>query len=537
MAQAILQVSVFLFSFFKVNSEIYLHNTNDALSIESYDCVLVNSSLFYCRRPSEPIDLFRDKQSTECQFNDGRLHRFSELRSKNISISTILHQWRSSLERVEDYSRYWKDSSPSDGLICECLRPGSFGKNCEYRLPVGKTFEETLNWQLIMRKDNPWEVQAYGDIVCYQTLQCQSGALCLDWREICDGFQQCLSGRDEENCDLLEMNQCDPDEYRCQNGMCVSEEFFLDGQRDCLDWSDEILFKTSEECSRESANEQCDDHLCLSNQWSCGDGQCINERLGFYQWASRSCVSERDQYFICETHPKKRQWTMSNGRCLDLDRHQGPYQEEEEEEECSSLLRCSLTQNGVKECSCHHQLNCLDQLKDLCSSSLIQYPRRSIVAPFLFFLFNGTRSSGTRKLPDWMKINGTIRCDHSFITVIEKVIPFESDFNVNDLIEDHFCQPSRNVSWTEVDQSRRDRCHHGNESVDQCRGWNPCLSNTRINDGSEECRYGTDEGKEREMDIEQSCARVRRHRFRCSPEQPTCLSLTSLDDGNFRCRN
>ena len=31
-------------------------------------------------------------------------------------------------------------------------------------------------------------------------------------REIGDGIQQCLSGRDEENCDLLEMNESDADD-------------------------------------------------------------------------------------------------------------------------------------------------------------------------------------------------------------------------------------------------------------------------------------------------------------------------------------
>ena len=87
-------------------------------------------------------------------------------------------------------------------------------------------------------------MQIYGDVLCYETLQCDSGALCLDWREICDGIQQCLEGRDEENCDLLEMN-------RCENGMCIPDQFFLDGELDCLDWSDEIPLKKSEDCPRE----------------------------------------------------------------------------------------------------------------------------------------------------------------------------------------------------------------------------------------------------------------------------------------------
>ena len=57
----------------------YLYNTNDGLDIEYYDCVRVQSSLFYCRRPRELINLNRDKNILSCIQNDGQLHRFSEL--------------------------------------------------------------------------------------------------------------------------------------------------------------------------------------------------------------------------------------------------------------------------------------------------------------------------------------------------------------------------------------------------------------------------------------------------------------------------
>ncbi|CAF5222655.1 unnamed protein product, partial [Rotaria magnacalcarata] len=76
----------------------------------------------------------------------------------------------------------------------------------------------------------------------YTTLECNFGLLCLDWRDICDGAQQCMSGLDENKCDKLEFNECENDEYRCMNGMCIPEEYFLDGEFDCLDWSDEIQY-------------------------------------------------------------------------------------------------------------------------------------------------------------------------------------------------------------------------------------------------------------------------------------------------------
>ncbi len=76
--------------------------------------------------------------------------------------------------------------------------------------------------------------QRVGDIVCYRTLLCYSGLLCLDWRNICDGEQQCSNGLDEENCDKLEFNECEDDEYRCANGMCIAEEYWLDGKQRCI---------------------------------------------------------------------------------------------------------------------------------------------------------------------------------------------------------------------------------------------------------------------------------------------------------------
>ena len=303
--------------FFVINAEITLRQTQDGLQIEFYDCFLLHS-LDYCRRPRKPIDLSRGNLRKECEQNGGQLHLFSELQSNNTTVSIVLQQWRSTLERVEQYSLFLRDPNERDANLCQCLHSTTFGNDCEYQLPSGGTLEETLQWQLSMREKNRRAVQIYGDVICYETLKCDSGVLCLDWREICDGIQHCLEGRDEENCDLLEMNQCHEDEeYRCMNGMCIPQEFFLDGEFDCLDWSDEMPFKESENCSRESVSGECDDHLCRPGDWSCGDGQCIADRLASQKWTFHpTCVSGRDQYFICETHGHILQWTMPNGLCL-----------------------------------------------------------------------------------------------------------------------------------------------------------------------------------------------------------------------------
>ena len=146
-----------------------------------------------------------------------------------------------------------------------------------------------------MRKRNPEKVNSHGGVVCYQTLKCNSGLLCLDWREICAGIQHTMEGEDKENCDLLEMNQCDPDdEYRCVNGMCIPHEFFLDAEFGYLHWSDEIESKKSENCPLEIVSSECDDHLRSPDYRSCGDGQCIDDRLNFQRLiTAMTCNSGR----------------------------------------------------------------------------------------------------------------------------------------------------------------------------------------------------------------------------------------------------
>ena len=535
----ILRVSAFLFALRFVHNKIYLDNTNDGLSIDYYDCALAQS-LLYCRRPREPTDLSRDNDIESCELNGGKLHRFSQLiQTTNITTSMILHEWKSSLERVEQYSRYVRNASEPDGYLCQCLDLSSFGKNCEYRLPVGETLEQSLNWQLIMRNNNPMEVQMHGNVVCYETLECDSGVLCLDWREICDGIQNCMSGLDEENCDLLEMNRCADDEYRCMNGMCIPDQFFLDGDLDCLEWSDEMPFRKSDTCPGESVSTVCDDHLCPPNEWSCGDGQCITDRLVLWKLAySPSCRSGRDRYFICETRRSGAQWTMPNGRCYDSyesERYNGSVMANSSEEDpCEYLLKCALSQGKHTGCSCDLASGCIEQFKSSCSLSSIQYPRGAIVAPFIFFLFNRTRNAYL-SLPDSVLINATVRCRNSSITET-KTIPLETNLNARRLIEDHFCQPFRKVRWSEVSRLHEE-CHHTNESTDRCNEWNPCMSVTRVKDGLRNCLNGTDEGDQTAMEVEKSCARVRRHRFCCSIEQPTCLSVTKLGDLGTDCHN
>ena len=63
------------------------------------------------------------------------------------------------------------------------------------------------------------------------------------------------------------------------------------------------------------------------------------------------------------------------------------------------------------------------------------------------------------------------------------------------------------------------------------------MSITRLNDGWGNCLNYNDELGLTSLEIEKGCARVRRHRFRCSINEPTCLGVMKLGDFFFDCIN
>ncbi|CAF0966264.1 unnamed protein product [Adineta steineri] len=170
-----------------------------------------------------------------CQ-NDGHQWNFTDLIEKRIRPSEVL-LWSSSVEMADKYASIFYNSSiyfDENCFLCQCTKSGTFGKFCEYQLThESESFEAAIDAQFEQKKSDQWGIQEYGTIICYKTLKmsdCVYGLLCLDWRDICDTNQQCMDGLDEENCDKLEFNECEEDEYRCTNGMCIAEEYWLDGK-------------------------------------------------------------------------------------------------------------------------------------------------------------------------------------------------------------------------------------------------------------------------------------------------------------------
>ncbi|CAF1433313.1 unnamed protein product [Adineta steineri] len=527
----IIQLILILCLISYIDNNIYLYYTEDSSSVEFYDCIYQENFL-YCRRPIEPISLERNNNLKEC-YHNGTLHTFSSLQSNKININTILHKWKSSLEKVEEFSRYIKQNLDSiENFLCECNHPQSFGKYCEYLLPYGTTFTMTLNWENQMKFLYKEENQYYSDILCYKTLTCNSGLLCLDWRDICDGIQQCQLGYDEENCDKLEFNECEYDEYRCMNGMCISREYFLDGDYDCMDLSDEIQLVNDRLCIYHEISMECDDRICFPNTWSCGDGQCIINRLAFQIKYSKEieCNNRRDQYYMCEIHANRRQWTLSNGKCYFVkDFIEFNSQNRSIEEECIYFTKCAFSMGLENNCPCKYDPLCFedDDTESPCSSENIPYPNGAIIAPYLYFIYNNT-SEWWSKIPDYIQLNGTIKC-RGYMINQQMTIPYISKINLKNL-EAMLCNSTGIIENKGYDIN----CYNNNHSsyfLHVCNQSKECISHYRINDGYINCADEMDEQQN------QLILNYRHDRFQCSSQESIYLSVNNLGDLIPNCKN
>lgn len=228
---------IFIFCLNTVQAYIYVYDTEDGVSFEKMYCIYHGIDVIpYCQR-LDPYFILNSSVVNTC-YNGGRRMNFSMLKATGIEPDVVL-RWSSSIEKADDYAAFLYHSSSStsltteDSFLCDCsvLGEGIFGKFCTLKLMYGATtILDALQEQFSYRLPKWRYHQSWGNILCYTTLSCDSGLLCLEWRDICDRIQNCMDGWDEVNCDMLEFNECNENEFRCSNGLCISDAYFLDGK-------------------------------------------------------------------------------------------------------------------------------------------------------------------------------------------------------------------------------------------------------------------------------------------------------------------
>ncbi|UJR34620.1 hypothetical protein I4U23_027397 [Adineta vaga] len=550
-----------------IYGHVLLYDTENIQSMEKFDCVYhtynPGEEISYCRRLNEARKVNRNKK--ECE-NQGVKLLFLDLLHENINPSDVLH-WSSSVEMADMYARFFLNRSliehDDNQFLCNCTQPGTFGKYCEYQLTHQTTlFSEAIYNQFTQKRNgDSWNTQRYGQILCYETLPCNTSNLCLDWREICDGVQRCVSGIDEENWDKLEFNECEEDEFRCTNGMCISEKFWLNGDYDCMDWSDEIFQGGGTSCSFEPNTIQCDEHVCPPNTYSCGDEQCVawSDRMAFQRSKQRfvECFNKRNLNYMCEVSLRQPAWTLQNGLCWPDPSHndlryppwnQMNFTRLTSNEKCEYLLRCFLSNGFERDCSCNNQ-NCSLMMRNECprSDRLVLYPPIGLIDANMAFFYSFTRSI-TDLTVELVALGGNLKCrgchlitenyfsiSYSYVIVMYPRInyflcnSYASQVSYKDVLSpfqyDKFC-------WNES------LTFNGRPYAvfpDACPYKQECISQYRIRDGFNDCFNNLDELSTFEHDY---CnGNIKLYRFHCFNNEHYCLPLVWLGTGISQCSN
>ena len=324
-----------------------------------------------------------------------------------------------------------------------------------------------------------------------------------------------------------------------------------------MDWSDEKKRYTNGlECPFQALSYDCDEHICERDLWSCGDGQCLRwtARLPFQTMYPQSddCISKRNLNHMCEVSMKHRLWTLPNGMCSIYAGSDDPSLDMvntklSDDDRCRYLIRCALSGGFERDCPCNH-LNCFRIMADVCTkNSSYLYPVGAVIRPYIQMYYNPrTRKQWTDPTPDEFKVLGSIKC-RGFQVWTEEPMKLNYDASMirypfTDYILCNMDGLQRNnLSQFQYSETcwNYSRTFHGQSYAvhDVCRNSGECISQYRIGDGIRDCGYHYNDNDEYIIDAQDRCQKLRKHRFRCSENEPSCLIVQCLGDGKATCTN
>lgn len=317
-----------------------------------------------------------------------------------------------------------------------------------------------------------------------------------------------------------------------------------------MDYSDEQQSFDHSKCNYEPDPLNCDEHICSAGDWSCGDGQCINEK-NRYEWQESTantipksqCHSMREYMFMCELSEQFKLWTSINGTCYDsstirfINESWNEFNQTSNQY-CLYLVKCALSDGLERKCPCK-KMNCGSLIKKHCLST-IEYPEGRLLTPYLTAHYSSDRQWSGRKQPNFYTMSGSIRCRgyHARININKSVLVTNIADRRNIQLEDLFC--THPFTLKDIDGVQYHSSCYANIShtlgrnlsygfFDVCQ---QCISQYRINDGIQDCVNNEDEKPQQTT----TCSdRVRHHRYQCSGTTDTCLMIKFLGDSLVHC--
>lgn len=200
--------------------------------------------------------------------------------------------------------------------------------------------------------------------------KCNSTGRCIPKEYICDGDEDCQSGEDEnppEGCANITrstnvLGGCSPHQFQCRNGICLSPEWVCDNEKDCSEGEDEDNCPAAEKCDENNSDGQpCSQIICDDNQFKCNNGRCIssnrkcngmNDCGDLSDEAENVCGKDKyctaDTEFLCKNNVCVNETLLCNGEndCGDSSDEIG-----------CGIDECDAPQNDLKVC----QHTCIDK--------------------------------------------------------------------------------------------------------------------------------------------------------------------------------
>ena len=346
-----------------------------------------------------------------------------------------------------------------------------------------------------------------------------------------------MDGIDENHCEELEFNECEENEYRCEDGSCIPEQYWLDGVYDCSDKSDEQnLEKYSPSvfrCPVLSYQFNCDEATQHPTYFACGDGEFHRDDMIY----SLQCYNYRNIMFVCESLSHRSEydivtlWTLENGHCVDKSRIEKSLADMDESEQCLFYLKCKLTSGKTIGCD-----EVLEQFYSLCESKRIIYPKEPVLRPYfqiIYYLPQVNVDDERYNMPTDYLFNGSIKCIGYRGRSDSQVTALTGDyFDLFDgaFTDYYFCRQAEEklVFGPQTDKN----CWNDTKQSFLCQNYLRCISKHRVRNGLLDCGNLVSEDEH----DSQTCYAKSKHRYHCSEESSLCLPVFRIGDTSQNCK-